>query len=243
MACLNACDVVILAGGQGSRLRPVFPSSPKAMLPVNDEPFVRYLIEQVNSFGARRVILALGHLAELVQTYVASQAWGALNIVTAVEPTPLGTGGALRAVLPLLESEVALVMNGDSFIRVDLCRFLEFHHARAAALSMVLTSVPNVDRYGVVETNEEGLVTSFLEKQTGRSGGSINAGLYLINQAVIRTIPPDHPVSLEEDVFPSFCHRGFYALKGDFPFLDIGTPESCHLARAFFRDQERVHDH
>ena len=242
MTCLKELDVVILAGGLGTRLRPLFPYCPKVMVPVNDKPFVRYLIEQVQSFGARRIILALGYLAEVVQEYVESQKWKELEIITFVESDPRGTGGALRSVLPLIKSKTALVMNGDSFTKVDLCRFLEFHKSRPALLSMVLTYLPNTERYGVVETDDDGLVKSYMEKPiSGQSGGYINAGLYFIEKTAIRKISPEQQVSLERDVFPCFCNRGFYAMKGEFPFIDIGTPESYSLAHSFFGGE--THDY
>jgi len=234
MTCLRELDVVVLAGGLGTRLRPLFPHYPKVMVPVNDKPFVRYLIKQVQSFGACRIILSLGYLAEIVQEYVKSQEWENLDIVTSIESAPRGTGGALRSVLPLINSKTVLVMNGDSFTKVDLYRFLEFHQSRPALLSMVLTYLPNVDRYGVVETDDDGMVKSYMEKpSTGQSGGYINAGLYLIEKTEIREISPEQQVSLERDVFPRFCNRGFYAMKGEFPFIDIGTPESYSLANSF----------
>ena len=237
MDCLSACDVVILAGGPGTRLRPVVPDHPKAMAPIHDEPFLRYLIDQVHAFGARRIILALGFLAEEVQAYVARQTWHGLKILTSVEPQPLGTGGALRSVLPLVASDPVLVMNGDSFTRVDLCGVLSFHRAKAAAVSMVLTALEDTDRYGTVEIDADGLVTAYREKATGNPSrsGTINTGIYCMDQEAIREIPPARSVSLEREVFPSLCRRRLYGMTGAFPFIDIGTPASYEAAQAFFQ--------
>lgn len=237
MACLRGCDAVILAGGLGRRLRSVCSDRPKVMAPVNGQPFVHYLIEQVRTAGVRRVVLALGYLSRVVNDYLAHRVWEGLEVVSTVEEAPLGTGGALRAALPLIHSQTALVMNGDSFTRMDLCRLLEFHRRRSAKLSMALTDFTKGGRYGVVKTEEDGLVTSYAEKPPGRrSGGHLNAGLYLIDQAAMREIPPGQPVSLERDVFPRYCRRGLYAMKGTFPFIDIGTPESYRMAETFFAE-------
>ena len=103
---------------------------------------------------------------------------------------------------------------------------------------MVLTHQPDVAQSGVVETADDGSVISFTEKPPQRrSGGYINAGLYLMQREAIMEIPEGGPVSIEKDVFPRFCGRGFYALKGDFPFIDIGTPESYGRAGEFFRQE------
>lgn len=235
MACLHGLDTVILAGGQGTRLQPVISDRPKVLALVNGRPFLHYLLGQVRSHGVGRVILALGYLSHKVEAYLQHETWEGLEIVSAVEPSPLGTGGALRALLPLIRSPVVLVLNGDSFTQIDLCRFLEFHRSRSARSSIALTHSTEVDRYGLVETDEDGLVTSFMEKPPPMTfGGYVNAGLYLMEQAAIRDISQEPPVSLEREVFPLWIRRGLYAMKGSFPFIDIGTPESYHLAPAFF---------
>ena len=236
--CLSEIDVVILAGGQGTRLRSTLPGSPKVLAPINNKPFLWHCIERLKKCGARRIILSLGYKAEMVQDYVRTQTWDDVEIVTHVEGSPLGTGGAVRDVLPLIKSPTALVMNGDSVTRLDLCRFVEFHRAKQALLSVVLTQQRQVEQSGLVETDDDGLVTSFQEKpHSQRSGGYINTGLYLMEQEAVQEIEPGHMVSIEKEVFPRFCGRRFYAMKGKFPFVDIGTPESYRLAGEFFREE------
>jgi NDP-sugar pyrophosphorylase family protein len=233
--CLIELDVVVLAGGLGTRLHPVLKDLPKVMAPVNGRPFLDYLLEQVRSSGARRVVLALGHLSGAVQDYIATRERDGLDIVLHIESEPRGTGGGLREVLHLTESETVLGMNGDAFTRADLGQFLDFHRARKAAISLLLTHVPNVGRYGLVDADDDGLVRSFDEKpESSESGGYINAGVYLFERLAIEPIPVGRPVSLETEVFPQACGRGLYAMKGDFPFIDIGTPEAYESAARFF---------
>jgi NDP-sugar pyrophosphorylase family protein len=232
---LQNIDVVILAGGFGTRLRSVFSDRPKVLVPINGVPFLKCYLEWLRGFGARRVVLSLGYMAEMVQEFVKNEDWNGMEILANVETTPLGTGGAVRACLPLLQSPTALVTNGDSVTRLDLARFVEFHRAKSARLSMVLTRQPQVSSSGLVETDANDAVTSFTEKPQGATtGGYINAGLYLASRDAIEEIPADRPVSIEKDVFPKFCGRGFYALKGEYPFIDIGTPESYQRAGEFF---------
>ena len=235
VTCLDNFDVIILAGGFGTRLRSLFADRPKVLVPINGVPFLRLYVDWLRGFGARRIILSLGHLADQVQDFVTSQDWGDAEIAANVETSPLGTGGAVRACLPLVQSSAALVANGDSVTRLDLARFVAFHQQKAARLSMVLTHQPQVSNSGLVETDANDAVVSFTEKPPGATrGGYINAGLYLMARPAIEEIPAGRPVSLEKDVFPTFCGRGFFALKGEFPFIDIGTPESYQRAGEFF---------
>ena len=233
--CLDNVDVIILAGGFGTRLRSLFADRPKVLVPINGVPFLRLYVDWLRGFGARRIILSLGHLADQVQDFVTSQDWGDAEIAANVETSPHGTGGAVRACLPLVRSPAALVANGDSVTRLDLARFVAFHQQKAARLSMVLTHQPQVSNSGLVETDANDAVVSFTEKPPGATrGGNINAGLYLMARPAIEEIPAGRPVSLEKVVFPTFCGRGFFALKGEFPFIDIGTPESYQRAGEFF---------
>lgn len=233
--CLNDIDTIILAGGAGTRLRSVYADRPKVLVPINGKPFLRHCIEWLGRFGARRVILALGHKADMVQDYVKTQDWRGLEIVTSVEAEPLDTGGAVRAALPCVLSHRVLVLNGDSLTRVDVCELVKRHRTRNALLSIVLTHRPEARQSGLVETDEDGLVTRFREKPAGaETGGYISAGIYLMEQAAVREIEPGRRVSIEREVFPHFCGRAFYAMKGEFPFIDIGTPESLQRAEEFF---------
>ncbi len=235
MTCLHDIDVVILAGGFGTRLRPVFSDRPKVLVPVDGVPFLRRYLEWLRGFGARRVILSLGYMADLVKAYVESETWEGMEIITTVEESPLGTGGAVRACLPLTQSRTLLVTNGDSVTRLDLARFVDFHRSKSARLSMVLTFQPEVGASGWVETDAQDAVVRFTEKPPGQTGGGyINAGLYLMEHEAVCEIPDGKPVSIEKDVFPHLCRRGFFAMKGEFPFIDIGTPESYSRAADFF---------
>lgn len=233
--CLKEIDAVILAGGLGTRLQSVLPDQPKVLAPVAGEPFLRHCLRWLAGFGTRRVILCLGHRADAVTDYVRANPWPGIEIVPAVEPQPLGTGGAVRHALPHLTSPTVLVLNGDSATKVDLCAFARFHRDNRAELSMVLTLRDAVGQSGLVETAPDGRVLRFSEKPAGRPGrGHINAGIYLLERAVIAAIPAGRDVSLEKEVFPARCGGPFYGFTGEFPFIDIGTPAAFDGATDFF---------
>ena len=238
MTCLSQLDVVILAGGLGTRLHSRFSGLPKVMVPVNGRPFLSYLLDQVQASGARRVVLALGHLSEVVQDYVRAREGHELEIVVHVESEPRGTGGAFREVLPLIGSDTVMGMNGDCYTKADLCRFLAFHRSRPAAASILLTHLPSVGRYGVVKVDAAGRVLSFAEKpRDSHTGGYINTGIYLFDKTVIHEIPPNQAVSVEYDVFPRLSSQGsLYAMRSESPFIDIGTPDSYDRAGEFLSE-------
>ncbi len=233
---LQDVDIVILAGGQGTRLRELFPECPKCLAPINGVPFLRHYFDWLTKFGARRIILSLGYKAEMVKDYVKSETWPGLEIELFVEATPLGTGGAVRACLPLIKTDTSLVTNGDSVTKVDFRQFADFHRRKQARLSMLLTYQRQVSASGLVQTDSSDAVTSFTEKSLTTAGGFISTGLYLMERDAIAEIPAAGPVSIERDVFPRFCGRGFYAFKGEFPFIDIGTPDSYRRAMEFFKE-------
>lgn len=227
-------DVVILAGGTGSRLAPVTSDVPKVLVPVAGKPFLEHLFDQLRKAGAKTVVLSLGYKAQMFTDHLTAHPPDGLQIKISFERTVLGTGGGLRLAYASLARDLLLVMNGDSFVDADLGAFLAFHKEKKAEVSLLLTRVPDIARFGGVETDELGAVTRFSEK--GRAGpGAINSGIYLMERALLRTIPTSRPVSLERETFPSRIGKRFFALAGDFPFIDIGTPESYREAETFFR--------
>src|SRR5262245_36592100 len=160
---LAGMNVVILAGGLGSRLKAVLPDRQKVLADVAGKPFLGMLIDFYAAAGANRVVLALGHRAADVQHFADGHA-AAAELVASIEPEPRGTGGALRHALPLLSSATVLVANGDSFAAVDLCALLHLHRRRRSAITLALAFVENTARYGHVEVDRNGLVRSFVEK-------------------------------------------------------------------------------
>ncbi|MBI4510251.1 MAG: nucleotidyltransferase family protein [Deltaproteobacteria bacterium] len=228
-------DVVaaILAGGKGTRLEPVVSDRPKVLADVSGRPFLAYLLDQLVAAGVRRVVLCTGYKASQVSGKI-GHAWGPLRVAYSEEPLPLGTAGALRHALPMLESEDVLVMNGDSSCSIDLAAFYRAHRERHATASLLLARVSDRARYGSVLIDDSGWISSFVEKGSALGSGWINAGIYLVERARLATIPEGKEVSLERDVFPSWLEGGLHGVRCDSPFLDIGTPESYATAFEFF---------
>jgi D-glycero-alpha-D-manno-heptose 1-phosphate guanylyltransferase len=237
MKNLSHITAAILAGGLGSRLRPVVADRPKVLAEVGGRPFIFYLLDQLAAVSVQRVVLCTGYLADLVKDTL-GETYGPMNLLYSREPSPLGTGGALCFALPLLESETVLVLNGDSFCEANLRAFCLVHCLRRAQASLLLAEVTDTGRFGWVELDGEGRITGFLEKGKATGSGWVNGGIYLINRSLLDTIPPQQIVSLEQGIFPAWIGRGLYGFRIDGRFLDIGTPESYAAAEEFFLQQE-----
>ena len=224
---------VILAGGLGTRLRPILPNRPKVLAEVSGRPFLSYIFEQLISAGVRKVVLCTGHRAQMILELFGST-YKSLDLKYSTEDRPLGTAGALRLALPYLSSEYVLVMNGDSFINVKFAGYIDWFVKNKCSASMLLAFVSDTRRFGKVLVDESGRVISFKEKGSDSSSGWINAGAYLIKKSLIETIPEETPFSLERDFFPKLVEQGLCGFKFEGDFIDIGTPKTFALAEDFF---------
>lgn len=224
---------VVLAGGLGTRLRPVVADRPKVLAEVNGRPFLHYLLDQLTMAGIRRIVFSTGYMAETVSTLLGSR-YGSAGLVYSVEDEPRGTGGALRLALPLLASDPVLVLNGDSYCDVDLPAFAATHGRRGAVASLALAEVADISRYGAVDVAADGAVTAFEEKGSRSGRGLINAGVYLLELSTIASIAANEMVSLERDIFPVLIGNGLFGDSRTGRFIDIGVPGDYLAAAMFF---------
>ncbi len=224
---------LILAGGLGTRLRAVLADRPKPLAEVAGRPFLCRLLDQVAEAGLAEAVLCTGHLGQRVQETLGPR-YGPLRLRYSQEEAPLGTGGALRRAEPLAGGDTVLALNGDSYFGLPLEAYLDWHGRLGLDCSLAVRHVQDGSRYGRVEADGEGRVTAFQEKAEGLGPCWINAGLYLVSRAALRSLPPDRPLSLEREVLPGWLGR-LHAYRAEGPFLDIGTPESLASAEGFFR--------
>ena len=220
---------VVLAGGRGTRLRPLTDHIPKPMLPVVNRPFLDYLIERLKKAGVTRVVLALGYKPEpLVERYGRGERFG-VEIDYAVEDAPMGTSGAVRAILPQL-TETFLVLNGDVVTSVDLRPMIDQHVERRGPATIAIHEEEDPSRFGVVQTDAEGYVMRFLEKPKGPPfpAKTVNSGVYVLEPEALRLVPEGQPSMFERDLFPNMLRTNMrvHGFLWDGYFLDMGTPES-----------------
>jgi NDP-sugar pyrophosphorylase family protein len=223
---------VVLAGGEGTRLRPLTYASPKPLLPIANRPFLERQLAWLAAAGVDEVILSLGYRPDaFLERFPGGSVPGSsLRLRLAVEPEPLGTGGAIRfAATAGNIAERFLVCNGDVLSTLDLSALLRFHDERGAQASIALTRVEDPSAFGVVPTGTDGRVVGFVEKPPpGRAPTDwINAGVYVFEASVLDAIPAGRPVSVERETFPGLLGADgkVFALQDPGYWLDIGTPE------------------
>jgi len=234
MGGLDQLTAVILAGGLGTRFRSVTQDRPKVLAEIRGRPFTTYLLDQLIDAGLVHVVLCTGYLGEQVWEMI-GETYGPLGLEYSHESTPRGTGGALRLALPLIKSEIAVVMNGDSFCEIDLKAVLSWHLEKKAETTLLLSEVDDTTRYGLVDVDSGGRVTGFSEKGENTGPGWINAGIYVFQRHILLDIPEGRAVSLEREIFPGLIGKGLHGYCHRGRFLDIGTPESYALAGDFFK--------
>lgn len=227
-------QALVLAGGEGTRLRPLTSTIPKPIVPLAGKPFIVYMLEWLRSHGVTEIILACGFMADDVRAVLGDGAALGLRLLYVEEPRPLGTGGALKFAQDLLQ-ERFLMLNGDVLTDIDLAAALRQHEATGACATLALVQVPDPSAYGLVVLNDDHSVRAFVEKPGKRAGGGagngagghlINAGIYLLERDVLQDISPAGTVSsIERDVFPRLVGKGLFGHPASGYWLDIGTPE------------------
>jgi mannose-1-phosphate guanylyltransferase len=219
-------QALILAGGEGTRLRPLTTTVPKPVVPLVDRPFIAFMLDWLHGHGIDDVVLSCGFLASGVRNVLGDGSAYGLRLRYVEEPQPLGTGGALKFAESLLD-ERFLMLNGDVLTDLDVSAQLALHDMRDARATLALTPVEDPSAYGLVRTLDDGEVTGFVEKPSPDQidTSNISAGIYVLERSVLDLLEPEKPASIERDVFPRLVGDGLYAYVGDGYWLDIGTPE------------------
>ena len=220
---------VILAGGEGTRLRPLTYTTPKSLLPICNRPFLEHQLRLMRDHGITSAMLLTGYLAEVFEPFARRMAGEGLSLEIVREEKPLGTAGAVRNVLDRLEG-TTIVFNGDVLTDLDLTVLIESHRSHGAAVTLTLTQVADAGPYGLVPLEPDGRVQAFLEKpppEVAMAGGLINAGTYVLEPRVLDDVPAGEMWSFERQLFPSLVDRGenVFGFVSDGYWLDIGTPE------------------
>jgi mannose-1-phosphate guanylyltransferase len=218
-------QALILAGGEGTRLRPLTYTVPKPVLPLAGRPHIAYVIDWLVRHGVDDVIVSCGHLAEGMRQALAELEPG-VEIRYAEEPDARGTAGAIRFAEDMLGDRF-LVLNGDVLCDLDLTALIDQHERTGARATIALYPVDDPSGYGLVHRREDGEITEFLEKPTPDQidTDEINAGAYLLERSVLEWIPPDRAVSIEREVFPRLIDEGLHGIRLEGYWIDIGTPE------------------
>jgi len=238
---MTASQLVILAGGRGTRLGDKTLVAPKPLMPITDsQVFLDYIVEEGARQGFERILILAGYLGSMIHDRYDGRTINRAHVTVSIEAEPMGTGGALRAAYDLLD-ELFVVVNGDTLFDVNL-RHLEAELARHPSLmsAMALREVPDVRRFGHVLRGQGGHVTHFIEKDEALAGpGLINGGIYALRRSALDLLPTAQS-SLERDLFPQLVERrALLGVEFDGYFIDIGVPETLQQAKIDLPNRKR----
>jgi NDP-sugar pyrophosphorylase family protein len=226
---------ILLAGGQGTRLRPLTLHTPKPIAPIFDRPFLQYQIDLLRQVPeVDEIVLSLNYQPHRIEEVFGDGSRQGIRLRYGVEPHPLGTGGAIKFAAGDYRGAPLIVFNGDVFTGVDLPALLQLHRERGAKATIVLTPVENPSAFGLVETDADGNVQAFVEKPSPEEirCDTINAGVYILEPETLDRIAPDTVCSIEREYFPSLIRNGetFVAHVHRGYWIDIGTPDKYRQA-------------
>jgi NDP-sugar pyrophosphorylase family protein len=229
-------QALILAGGFGTRLRPLTLNLPKPVVPLVNRPILAYQIELLKRAGITDIILSLNYQPDKIQEVIGDGEKYGVKISYVTEPEPLGTAGAVKFAEEFI-NQTTVILNGDNLINLDISAVANYHKKQNAAATIVLQRLENPLGYGLVEIDEENNVLNFLEKPSAEtltkiSTRTVNAGTYILEPSVLDLIPKDENYSFEYGVFPELLKRNdkFTSFVDDSYWLDVGTPQRYLLA-------------
>ena len=230
-------EAIVLVGGLGTRLRPLTLDTPKPMVPIAGVPFLTHQLARLAAVGVGHVVLATSYRAEVFEAYFGDGAALGLRIDYVTETEPLGTGGGIRNVAPMLTSAAAdpvVVLNGDVLSGHDVAAQLRLHAERNAAVTLHLVRVEDPRAFGSVPTDPDGRVTAFVEKSPEPVSDQVNAGCYVFRRSVIDGIPAGAVVSVERVTFPGLlaARETVLGYVEDAYWLDVGSPAAVVRASA-----------
>lgn len=225
-------QAVILAGGFGTRLRPLTLTTPKPLLPVMGRPVLYHQIDLLKKHGVKHIVLCLNYKADEIKKYLKKNPVDGVYLDYAVEPFPYGTAGAVKNAQRFIESGFFLVLNGDILLDIDISSVVRFFNHKKAKAVLALKEVKDPSRYGLVSMDRKMRIQQFLEKPSYEqidqlTVKTINAGLYVLHKDVLSMIPQKKFFSFERDVFPALLleNQALYGFLQKFYWIDMGTPD------------------
>lgn len=222
----RSMQAVIMAGGEGSRLRPLTTNLPKPMLPIANKPMMEHIIELLKRHGFTDVVATVQFLSSVIRNYFADGSDLGVSLSYATEEVPMGTAGSVAMARDLLSGRF-LVISGDALTDIDLDDVVAFHEDRGAAATLVLKRMTDPLDFGIVMTDEAGRIERFLEKPTWGQvfSDTINTGIYVLEPDVLDLIPPDQPYDFSSELFPAMLDKGLpiFGFVTDAYWTDVGN--------------------
>lgn len=227
---------VVMAGGEGTRLRPITANLPKPLAPVANKPIMEHIVELLKSHGVTDIVTTVHYLAHEIQNHFGDGSEFGVSITHSIEDTPLGTAGAVKQAEVLLKGETFIIISGDALTDCDLTKAVAFHKAKGSQATIVLSRVPNPLEFGIVITDDEGRIVRFLEKPGWSEvfSDTVNTGIYILEPEIFDLMQQGKNYDWSKDIFPELLRSGaplFGYIMGEY-WSDIGTLEQYREAQA-----------
>ena len=224
---------VVMAGGEGTRLRPLTSNQPKPLVPIVGKPCMEHIVDLLRTHGFEDVIVTVAFLPQAIRSYFGTGESLGIDLAYSVEESPAGTAGSVRLAAGRLD-DTFLVISGDALCDLDLGRIVEFHREKQASVTIGLKSVDNPLEFGIVVTDEDGRVERFLEKPSWGQvfSDTINTGIYVLEPEVLKHVPADRPFDFSKELFPLLLEMGrpIYGCVMDGYWQDIGNLDQYRQA-------------
>jgi len=228
-------ETIVLAGGFGTRLQKVVNNVPKPMAPINDKPFLFYLLKFLQKNGIDRIILSVGYKWEIIKEYFGEK-FDNIDLIYSIENEPLGTGGAIKKALSYLENDQSFVLNGDTFFNISLN---ELRLNKNSKIILALKKMQNFDRYGNVKIDDNGSIIA-LEEKKFTENGNINGGIYLLRKNIFDEFDLPKKFSFEEFLEKNYKKLNATGKIFDDYFIDIGIPKDYEKAKKDFSEKSFI---
>ena len=228
-------EVIIVAGGRGTRLSKLVSDTPKPMAPINGQPFLEIILDYLCKNNVDKVVLSVGYMHNHIVSYFGCR-YKNIDIEYSIETKALDTGGAIKKALKLVKNDTCFVINGDTFFNVDLCNLESKMKSNNADIVLSLKGMQNFDRYGSVVTENNGKVVGFIEKKYN-DYGCINGGIYLIKSSIFNFAKLQDRFSFEFFLEEYIDTLKIYSCEFDSYFIDIGVPDDYRRAIQYFSPQ------
>jgi mannose-1-phosphate guanylyltransferase/phosphomannomutase len=226
---------VVMAGGEGTRLRPLTQNRPKPLVPVLNKPIAQHIIEHLKRAGITDIVVTLYYLAEEIQNYFGDGSDLGVNLIYSIEDTPLGTAGSVKKAEKYLDDDRFIIVSGDALTDIDIPKALAFHLKKKAEATLILQHVKNPLEFGVVMTEEDGRIQRFLEKPSWGEvfSDTVNTGMYIIEPTVFALMEPNRNYDWSQDIFPQMLaeKRQLFGYVMNEYWTDVGSLEQYRQAQ------------
>jgi mannose-1-phosphate guanylyltransferase/phosphomannomutase len=226
---------VVMAGGEGTRLRPLTQNRPKPLVPVLNKPIAQHIIEHCKRAGITDIVVTLYYLAEEIQNYFGDGSDLGVNLIYSIEDTPLGTAGSVKKAQEYLEDDTFIIVSGDALTDLNIEKALAYHREKKSEATLVLYHVDNPLEFGVVMTEEDGAIKRFLEKPSWGEvfSDTVNTGMYILEPSVFALMEPNKNYDWSQDIFPRMLaeKRSLYGyVMGEY-WTDVGSHDQYRVAQ------------